>query len=452
MKIVYMTMGKEILLMKRITWICLFFMMTLLTLCSFPVLAEEGQSHLFFAEADGSTEIYVEPGETVELRVRSVSADGTHSYQWFYSDEYGWEAIEGADAASYTTKEITARSQYICRVTDVYGNGIDICFNIYVQNELAAYADGENIVYASPGESAELRVDASCTTGALSYQWYIEKYYEDNSYSYYDHVDGADEASYIIEEVSSSANYYCRVTDEYNNNIDVYFSVCIENKLTAKADGDRDKHAAPGETAELKVNASCSTGTLGYQWYISRYMGWGYTGWEKIEGAGLDTYVTDEITAQTNYCCRVTDEYGNYTDVYFNVFIENEFSAEADGGDEKHLEQGESLELKVNASCASGILSYKWSVTKYTSGWGFVYTEEIQGADQDTYVTEDMPVRAQYTCTVSDEYGNSKEIYFNVFVDNEFTANADGSTNKYPEGECNVPDRRIELSVVCRPI
>ena len=86
--------------MKRIKWICMLLMTALLTLLSFPVLAED---EWLIAEPDGGSEIFVDPGETAELKVNASCRTGSLSFRWYVLEYFedgdydNWVEIEGAD-------------------------------------------------------------------------------------------------------------------------------------------------------------------------------------------------------------------------------------------------------------------------------------------------------------------------------------------------------------------
>ena len=64
---------------------------------------------------------------------------------------------------------------------------------------------------------------------------------------------------------------------------------------------------APGENAEMEVEATTDAGSITYKWYDDE--------WSEIEGANEAVYIANNITYYSEYYCRVSDEYGNGTTV-----------------------------------------------------------------------------------------------------------------------------------------
>lgn len=145
------------------------------------------------------SEKYVSPGEVVELKVTVTAVDTSQlNYSWYCTRGSSQKDIEGRDLAVFKTNPIVDNTRYECTVTDQYGNKGYTSFNIYVNNHLDAHPDGsstkEGFIYASPGETVELKVNATADdTSQLEYTWYEYRYHHE------ERIDGANSAVYKID-------------------------------------------------------------------------------------------------------------------------------------------------------------------------------------------------------------------------------------------------------------
>ena len=72
------------------------------------------------------------------------------------------------------------------------------------------------------------------------------------------------------------------------------------------------------------------------------------------------------------------------------------------------INTGESVTLKVGVSAndTSGI-TYRWYDNEYN---------EIEGADSDTYVVENVQEDEEYRCSVTDRFGSRITCYFRIYA------------------------------------
>lgn len=82
------------------------------------------------------------------------------------------------------------------------------------------------------------------------------------------------------------------------------------------------------------------------------------------------------------------------------------------------VKPGENIDLEVLASAEEGSLSYKWHV--HTDGW-----HVVEGETNAVLHLTDITANRKYECIVTDDYGNSEEVYFEVYVDSGLTASAE---------------------------
>jgi len=405
-------------------------------------------SHLEAHAKDNQNNLTVAYGEPAELVVEASSDAEPLSYQWYeegrvYNDDGSWyythNQIEGAEEATYTVPSVNERTEYCCRVSDPYGNTIDVWFYVSVDTHLEAHArDHQNDLKVALGEPAELIVEASSDAAQLSYQWYEQEldYIGNGSWNYGEQreIEGAEEATYTVPAVNEQKEYYCCVSDPYGNTTDVWFYVSVDTHLEAHArDNQNDLTVAYGEPAELVVEASCDA-ELSYQWYEQElsYTGngsWSFEETHEIEGVVEATYTAPAVNERKYYYCRVSDPYGNTTDVWFYVLVDTHLDAHArDNQNDLKVALGESTELVVEASSDAAPLSYQWyeqeRVYTENGSWNYGETHEIAGAVEATYTVPAVNEWKEYYCHVSDSYGYTDDVRFYVSVDSHLEAHA----------------------------
>ena len=372
-------------------------------------------NHLTASAVDGNNR-YVEPGADAALEVTADCVSGEIHYQWYgrvYNESgssYSMEAIDGANAASYTAENNTRYTSFYCRVTDDFDNAINVYFYINIQNNLTASAVGGHEKLVSPGANVDLEVSASCKVGSLHYQWL----HRDEDSGNYLAIEDATSASLRVENIQHYDEFQCRVSDDYGSSESVYFTIRINNHLVVERIGKYRVGVVPGETATLAVEASCDSGELSYQWYDDNAE-------EPIEGATEPTYVLENYMGRGEFYCRVEDDYGNSDSVWFYAFLDTGL-----GVDESYVEitvpYGEPATLEVSAYCDDGPITYAWLREIYDEDEDEWYSTTIEGADGPAYTTDPVTERMTFWCEVRDQYDNYAEARFEVFVQNGFSA------------------------------
>lgn len=332
--------------------------------------------------------------------------------------------LEDEQSSSLTLVNVQSRNTYYCRVTDDYGNVVDlsILVKVWKENQLIASAlDDQSTYYVEPEETVTMTVVASCTEGELSYEWhrYIR---QDDGNGAWETIEGATEASYTTDGIYGREEYYCRVSDEYDNIADVSFYVYLYNGLRAYRVGESPRYVEPGTELTLEVDASCYTGGITYQWYRYTYdfADQCWTDGTAIEGA-TEATLTVVINESAQYYCGVYDEYGNSSGNSYEIMIDNELNLSAlNGLSSITVPYGEQATLQT-------VVSYKLDDTQLRYQWYDEWGNEIPEATDSSYTTDAVTESRQYQCRVHDQYGNHGYTYFYLYFDSGLTAEPEGA-------------------------
>ena len=360
---------------------------------SFTVHLESPHGLISATTADGATSssLEVAPNGTATMTVYATYTEGDSvHYAWY---DYGYNLIEGANEATYTSEPVTGPCNYSCTVSDDYGNAQTVYFNIRIDNALVIEgSDTTKTVTVQPNESVTLTAMASCRYGELSYTW------RDGSWNTMDSTTD----TFILENVNKTESYFCTVDDQYGNSAQLWFYIQIDNAFSVKDRYNTQYVYAPyGEGRTLNVIASCRDGELSYQWYRDG---------SPLPDETSPNLQIQAVTSAGDYYCMVQDQYGNDAMVTFQVGVENGFYAFTVGITDRYLPENAVTTLSVQAGCTTGELSYEWIHDQ---------TGQVMGTT-DT-ITSDPVTRGNdfYRCRVSDQYGNFKEIYYTLHLDNE---------------------------------
>ena len=405
----------------------------------------------FYAYAVDSAYINVEnPGDSVTLEIEVEGDDITGvTYQW-YEDENGEDdneavPISGATSSSYTVPSVNGLVEYSCKATDKYGNTDWVYFYISINTHLKAYVAGTTdwytTIYATPGETVTLEVEATADDIAeLTNKWTID---DDSEVL-------AQNVNTLEYTVDQKVSICCTVEDQFGNIDQVRFNLLIENgfdavpevwttdgeKLSPSVDVREDDNAkfidvyanVPiGKTAILKTNATANTGveTIDYSWFDEMSC-------EDIEDAGSELTTSAIINSDYIYRCTLTDVYGNR--IYINYYLDadNQFVAYPEGfpsetSVELYKEPGSQVTLTVVADATlKDRMTFKWQSCDLDN----YEREAIE--DDDNSITVTVTNRMQYECIVNDGYSRTRWITFYVYPENNFIV--------YPEGAEVSPD------------
>ena len=356
----------------------------------------------------GEQERYVTPGETVTMAVSAHFDLGEVHYQWYESVEVvdeesgnSWEEflpIEGAVSSSFVSAPVYALMQYFCRVSDDYGNNQDVWFTLHIDNHLTVQPVGTSdrtVAYQS-SVTMQVTVDAG-NMDNIRYRWYSE----DDPDTTLSETD-----SLTISSVEQTANYYCMVIDDYGNSDGVWFYVYVDNQLIVQPVGPTDRAVAYGSSTTLQVTVSAANmNGLSYEWRDSQ---------SNDCGSDTDTLVIDPVTHFSRYYCYVFDAFGNSASIGFSVYPDNDLSVEPVGNTTRHIIPGTdvSLEVTITARQYDG-MTIAWHDA---DDWDEVFSET------KTCTLPSMDRSRRLVCIVTDMYGTTKGISFEIIADNGLTA------------------------------
>jgi hypothetical protein len=319
----------------------------------------------------------------------------------------------------------------------MYGNSRTIEFFVGLDDgiDLTAYSpDGYDKAVPLHG-SATLRVDARVTDGSeITYKWSKETYDSDGNYEGYGEITNATGNSYTVKNVTGYTEYSCYVENQYGDGKWIDFNIYIDSGLSVETDSN-DVAAELHGTATLRVNASVTDGSqISYRWEKEAYEKDGEIFFETIDGATENSYTVENITECVEYQCVVMDSYGNSKSETFLVHPDSGLCVEGNGQEyiDKTATPHGSVELTVNATVTDGsALKYSWERTYFGTDGKDIYSYAGYFAeDGDSYTAEDVAEYAEYTCTVTDQYGYSQSVAFRVHPETGLDVEAVDGTEK----------------------
>lgn len=348
--------------------------------------ADPGAMHEDTVTVEAGDDVILKPNFDVLSRYGVTETTTDLTYKWYIWGENSDDLTD----STYERKNVV--KSFYCDLF-IYSESFDkgyfrYGFNVVVANDFSAKAIGDTEITVKAGDTATLRVQASCDKGDITYDWQGQG-----------SVSEDDPAEFTTDIITKGCYVSCRVSDMYGNIKTIDYNIKIENGLKAGVKGSSNVNVPYNEKATLEVEASCNKGEIEYVWYDADNN-------EQL-GSGA-VFTTGNITEKKNYRCIVSDEYGNYEFVYFAVNIDNGLKVEAVGSTNVIIKQGESVTLKVKASCIEGELTYKWT------GSGVGDDEAATDSITVTYNSNSEISYSTYTCEVTDKYGNSEKISFTV--------------------------------------
>ncbi len=367
--------------------------------------------------------IYVPLNEAATLAVDAHVDLGEIHYAWSCELGEGLVLPEDDKTASVTIPKVDGRYTVFCTVTDDYERSKKVSFYVRVDSGLEAYVAGtkdtslqiENAVYQEP---VTLSVDASVKVGSVHYQWHCGS--GDSSVLPME-TDGPD---FTIPSVDQYFSISCDVTDDYGNSKYVFFRVRPASGFRAVVAGteetDQTVPVTPGGSCTLAVDAHADAGEVHYRWRC-------YTsGGPAMPDDDTSASITVQNVNQSCWVyCYVTDDFGREIVLTFHLEPNSGLTAYVAGTTNTYQTQvvssGESVTLSVDAHVDVGAVHYHWSSYEET---------DLTFPADDTAASFTIPAVSRpysISCTVKDDYGNSKYISFTIAIENHFSAYAAGT-------------------------
>ena len=357
---------------------------------------------------------YIDQGETAVLHVLTEGETEDLTYEWkrevSNSSGSSMQRIEGADS---DTLSVQRNGWYYCTVSDSYGRSVTVSFRVSVYTSWWTYYSSP--VYVMYGNPVTLKLNIYGTDGSevFTFQWYEVVPVSGGSYKTV-LLEGETGQQLVIPSVTGKKQYRLSLNEEtYGTNNEMAFTVLIDNELSLSTPNS-SLYVRPGTdvTFETTVTAN-DTSQLQYSWYTDPDFSYSF---EEIEGANESSFTVENARAAGRYRCTVRDQYDNTSWVYFELHIDNSFVAQAAVPDGKYtVNAGENVTLAVEVSAydANGI-SCVWEHGN----------EVIEGATGLTLTVYNVTEPQNYSCTVSDAYGNSRWISFRITLENHLTLEA----------------------------
>lgn len=287
----------------------------------------------------------------------------------------------------------------------------------------ASYTDGhyEEITVPMNG-SITLRVEAGVSTGELSYEWSC--YGMDPAL-----LPGESSNIFTIDVVDKHYYIQCIVRDMEGNAITLSCDLSTDTGLWARSADTGEKIVSIKvpmmESITLRVEAGVNQGELRYRWYRADVSSVSYP------GNVSNTLTLESVNEKMTVMCQVTDDYENSQYVQFNLSPDTGFWARAGGTADTYadfkVKKGESVTLTVEAGVNSGNLHYEW------------YSNDLDSSllpTDDSTVSVTIPSVEKHcyvSCEVSDDYGNTEYISFDISTETGLEAYVAGTKTQYVE-------------------
>ena len=365
----------------------------------------------------------VHPGDdlTLQAYATGIELDGMSWTGWHLVEEFGAtlnadNLIANTASDTLVLQDLRQGGYYVCTAEDRFGS-IAVCyFTVSIDNGLnVTSANGEYLVETEYGENAELEVSVRAWDPAgLTYRWYV-----DNQL-----VEDANGPTLTVENVTACQNVNCEVTDAYDNWDFCWFTVTVANNFSVERVGDFRQLVSPNASLDLGVQVygdDLSDLEIEWSWMDMP---------EEPETFCLDAngvtslHLSDIDTRQWVYC-YVTDRYGFVQETSFIVMVDSGLDVQPmDCGEKVYVPYGGSVTLQPVVTVNDGIEYGCWWYTN--SDWGEGDTVTLSNVTKYDYVCFD----------VYDGFDNHASVFYDVFVENGFTAvPVDGETHYVRAGD-----------------
>lgn len=389
------------------------------------------------------------PREDLSLSVIANAEDPEGiTYNWsFYNIRRGNITLTYDEGLStftfpYSEENPIRTGDYICTITDKFGNCVSVIFHVTVKNELTvtpqfdrytlalnegetarlvtvgAWEDPEAYLTGEENELALLIDTPAEERDGLEWNWGVPNGIG-NSSSPNQHV-------FVTAPVTTVAcSYHLIVFDRYDNLRSCVISVERDNGFSLQAVNDTVT-VASGKKATLKVVATADNAkNITYQWYNAD---------GPIKGATKTSYTTPAMKQAALFYCIATDCYGARAYASVRVQIQNNLTLKALPAETVLVREGDRITVAVEASAKKGTDSLSFTWYDMNHGGGIITGEEGSGfALEDGGLTADKTAvhylsldsvtadtAGYYRCEVTDTFGNTADVMIFIGVDNAF--------------------------------
>ncbi len=365
----------------------------------------------------------------------SATATGSPAiqYQWEILNGSTWEAISGANSATYNTGSLTTTTSYRIFVSATEDGCEDVYSNIAIVTvtpdiTISGQPAGGSVCV---GGTWLLNVVAAGSPG-LSYQW--QDSIGGGTWQNVSEVGGTT-SSFTTDVLTVTTWYRVFVYNNQSGCEDVFSStvaVLVTPDIVISANPVGGS-ICTGGNFDLTVTASGSP-AIQYQWEILN----GST-WDAISGATAPAYNTGVLTTTTQYRVFVYATQNGCEDVYSSIVTvtvtpDIAISAQPVGGS---ICEGGNFDLSVTAS-GSPDIHYQWQQLTLPSTWNVV------GGDQNTYNTGALASTTTYRVFVSADESGCEDL---MSVDVTVVVTADIAISAQPVGGSICTGGNFDLSV-----
>ena len=324
--------------------------------------------------------------------------------------------------ANPANEEATEEAQLVKPVKNAEYNDYDSAVDITADSSAVFSVTNESPYYFFrfiPAKTGRYRFYAN---GYIDTIELVDEYYHVLTYFY----SSDDESSGIEYELRKGKTYYYIVSVYEEDTVTAYLETVSVHSLEVDGEEEQtvevycDPVTGP-EQITLSVTAE-SENAITYAWYNM----------DMFEEDEEPVSTTSSYTFTPSYSddrisCTISD--GNET-VHREFYMKlNHFMVEKNPDYpydpiKAYAEYGQPAQLHVNVSADdTSRLNYSWSVGNYVEDddyWDFDSAAGDNG--QSTFQTEPITGHRMYRCYISDQYGNSDSIDYEVFVENNFKA------------------------------
>lgn len=358
------------------------------------------------------------------LRTIAENSEGCGlTYQWrkLDSETEEWIDIAGADSEEYVVEKPVHDDRYQCHVEDEDGNSSDAEFHFYADEWVDVWHGSSSDMDAEDYQEsgADLQVEIYNESGvSLVYEWAVRR-----GDGEYETIPDADDLTYHVDSPENGTSYRFTATSTFGKVYRLEFRFLKDNHLVVYTDNESEKTEAEIDfrSGDEFVLTPCVIADdmdgITYQWKKD---------WENIEETSPSIVVTRPSLHET-YQCTVTDRFGNAAsvDYYFRALTNLQAWPKDKGRDYSLIYYAvgglDDIALTAVVEAEEGTV-ISWSWERFNEDY-YEY-EEIKGQSGTSDGTE-YPLeisldvaspedRDAYRLYVRDEYGNTKEVFFNL--------------------------------------